>query len=525
MKYRFLYITAVLLVFLISGRVSAQQNNIELELYKIRQTFYNIGNFYIDTVNYSDLADDALKEVISKLDPHSSFIPADEVKAMNEQLEGNFDGIGVEFAIIKDTLTIQGVVPGGPSERVGIKAGDKILSVDGENIAGTGLTIARVHGYLRGAKGTKVSVGVLRNSESKLLSFEITRDKIPLNSVDAAYMMPGDIQYIKLGRFAATSYREIMQAILPSFGNLNGIILDLRGNGGGYLLAALQIANEFLNRGEVILYTEGRAMPRNDEYANGRGRLSRIPLAVLIDENSASASEIVAGAIQDWDRGVIIGRRSFGKGLVQRQFDLADGSQIRLTIARYHTPSGRVIQSPYIQGDAEGYYRQFYRRYENGEYLSKDSIHLPDSLKFYTMIKKRTVYGGGGIMPDIFVPADTSYFSDFYSSILRKGILVEFVNEYTDANRTDLLKGELTSSEFENCFTEEWNSALFDNLVAFAKGKGVEYHPESEYISRNEIIRQVNGLIIRNLFDMNGYFRYVNQFDPEIQRAIEEIAR
>lgn len=305
-----------------------------------------------------------------------------------------------------------------------------------------------------------------------LLDFIITRDKIPLNSVDAAYEIEPGILYIKLSRFAATSYQEIMKFILSQKGERNGIILDLRGNGGGYLVAALQIANEFLERGQLMLYTEGRTVRRMSEYANGRGLLANVPVAVLIDENSASASEIVSGAIQDWDRGTIIGRRSFGKGLVQQQFDLFDGSQLRLTVARYHTPSGRVIQSPYEQGKSEDYYKAFYERYAKGETFSRDSIHFPDSLKFKTLRLGRTVYGGGGIMPDIFIPADTSHYTPFFGEIVRKGLLSDFVNNYVDNNRAQLMKKYKTPDQFVASF--QVTPKLFDEFLALCKSKGVE---------------------------------------------------
>lgn len=526
MKSKLLAVLVTLLAAF--NTLSAQQKNlIDLQLVKLGQSFYNIGNYYIDTVDFTSLADGAMREILSRLDPHSTFIPASEVKAMNEQLEGNFDGIGVEFAIIRDTLTIQGVVHGGPSEKVGLRAGDKIVTVDGEEISGAGLTTVRVHKYLRGEKGTKVSVGILRRGADRVLNFIITRGKIPVNSVDASYMLPGDIRYIKLSRFAADSYKEIMTDLTPLLQQLKGIVLDLRGNGGGYILTALRIANEFLNKGELILYTEGRSMPRRDEFANGFGRLSKLPLAVLIDENSASASEIVAGAIQDWDRGLIIGRRSFGKGLVQRQFDLADGSQMRLTIARYHTPSGRVIQSPYREGDAAGYYRQFYERYSKGEYTSRDSIHLPDSLKFYTLVNKRVVYGNGGIMPDIFIPADTSYFSEFYSNVVRKGVIVDFVNEYTDKKRDELVKISSDSDEFANYMLTNtaFGDGLFEEFRGYALKRGISYDSERDGNSGNEIVKQLEGLILRNMFNMTAYFKHINRTDPEVQRAIAEIAR
>lgn len=502
------------------GIVDPKEQQLEEAVGKVGQTLFNINKYYLDTVNFKGISEELVKSIIAKLDPHSSYISAEDVKAMNEPLEGNFEGIGVEFALINDTLTIQATVPGGPSEKVGIKAGDKIVKVDGEIIAGTGLTIERVHKYLRGPKGTKVTVGVVRKgSDAQNIDFVITRDKIPLNSVDAAYEIEPGILYIKLSRFAATSYQEIMKFILTHQGERNGLILDLRGNGGGYLLAALQIANEFLDQGQLMLYTEGRTVRRMSEYANGRGLLTDIPVVVLIDENSASASEIVSGAIQDWDRGTIVGRRSFGKGLVQQQFDLFDGSQLRLTVARYHTPSGRVIQSPYEQGKAEDYYKAFYDRYEKGETFSKDSIHFPDSLKFKTLRLGRTVYGGGGIMPDLFIPADTSHYTPFFGEIVRKGLLADFVNSYVDNNREQLQKRYKTSSQFIDSF--DVTPKLFDQFLALCKGKGVEPVGQALEISGPELKKYIKAYIIRNLFDFNEYIRFLNTDDIEVEKALE----
>ena len=502
------------------GIVDPKEQQLEEAVGKVGQTLFNINKYYLDTVNFKGISEELVKSIIAKLDPHSSYISAEDVKAMNEPLEGNFDGIGVEFALINDTLTIQATVPGGPSEKVGIKAGDKIVKVDGEIIAGTGLTIERVHKYLRGPKGTKVAVEVVRKgSDAQNIDFVITRDKIPLNSVDAAYEIEPGILYIKLSRFAATSYQEIMKFILTHQGERNGLILDLRGNGGGYLLAALQIANEFLDQGQLMLYTEGRTVRRMSEYANGRGLLTDIPVVVLIDENSASASEIVSGAIQDWDRGTIVGRRSFGKGLVQQQFDLFDGSQLRLTVARYHTPSGRVIQSPYEQGKAEDYYKAFYDRYEKGETFSKDSIHFPDSLKFKTLRLGRTVYGGGGIMPDLFIPADTSHYTPFFGEIVRKGLLADFVNSYVDNNREQLQKRYKTSSQFIDSF--DVTPKLFDQFLALCKSKGVEPVGQALEISGPELKKYIKAYIIRNLFDFNEYIRFLNTDDTEVEKALE----
>lgn len=503
--------------------VGNSQNSLSDKVNKLGQTLFFINRLYLDTVNNDNLTDKALIAIMKELDPHSSYISAKDMKAMNEPLEGNFDGIGVEFALINDTLTINSTIPGGPSEKVGIKAGDKIIKVDDESIAGTNLTIERVHGYLRGPKGTKVKVEVMRRYVAEPLVFMITRDKIPLNSLDSYYMLDGDIAYLRLTRFAATSFKELLLALdeLPTFPK--GIILDFRGNPGGYLVAAIQIANEFLDNGELIVYTEGRTVRRMDEYANGNGLLKDVPVAVLIDENSASASEIVAGAIQDWDRGVIIGRRSFGKGLVQQQLPLQDGSALRLTVARYHTPSGRVIQSPYEQGKKDEYYKQTIERFNRGESFNRDSIHFPDSLKYKTLKLGRTVYGGGGIMPDIFIPQDTSYYTPFYGEILRKGLLTDYMNEYSDKNRDKILKKYNTFKEFEDKYVVP--DSEISAFLEYCAAKGVVPKEGDMEISGAEIRRYFKGLIIRSVYNFNNFIEFVNKEDAEIQRAVEELKK
>lgn len=503
--------------------VGSSQNSLSDKVNKLGQTLFFINRLYLDTVNNDNLTDKALIAIMKELDPHSSYISAKDMKAMNEPLEGNFDGIGVEFALINDTLTINSTIPGGPSEKVGIKAGDKIIKVDDESIAGTNLTIERVHGYLRGPKGTKVKVEVMRRYVAEPLVFMITRDKIPLNSLDSYYMLDGDIAYLRLTRFAATSFKELLLALdeLQTFPK--GIILDFRGNPGGYLVAAIQIANEFLDNGELIVYTEGRTVRRMDEYANGNGLLKDVPVAVLIDENSASASEIVAGAIQDWDRGVIIGRRSFGKGLVQQQLPLQDGSALRLTVARYHTPSGRVIQSPYEQGKKDEYYKQTIERFNRGESFNRDSIHFPDSLKYKTLKLGRTVYGGGGIMPDIFIPQDTSYYTPFYGEILRKGLLTDYMNEYSDKNREKILKKYNTFKEFEEKYVVP--DSEISAFLEYCAAKGVVPKEGDMEISGAEIRRYFKGLIIRSVYNFNNFIEFVNKEDAEIQRAVEELKK
>ena len=510
-------------ICLFAVNLNAQSAKASESITKLGQTYYYLDKLYLDTLNFGALTDKVLVSLIKELDPHSAYISAKDVKAMNEPLEGNFDGVGVEFALINDTLSIQNTIPGGPSEKVGIRAGDKIVSVDGEVIAGTGLSIERVHKYLRGVKGTKVKVGVKRKGVKDLIDFTITRDKIPINSLDASYIIDDGILYLKLSRFAATSYKEIMDAVLKQKERPKGVVLDLRGNSGGYLVAALQIANEFLSKGELILYTEGRNVDRMDEYATGSGRLRDLPVAVLIDENSASASEIVSGAIQDWDRGTIIGRRSFGKGLVQQQLPLPDGSLIRLTVARYHTPSGRVIQSPYEQGKTEEYYKQLFERYTRGEQFNKDSIQFPDSLKYKTLREGRTVYGGGGIMPDIFMPQDTSFYTPFYGKIVRAGVLTDFVNDYVDKNRETLKKDYPTVAIFEKNF--EVTDKIFNSFLALCKEKKIEPAEGQLETSGPELKKYIKAFILRSLFDFNSYIQYLNKSDDEVLKAVEVVRR
>lgn len=499
------------------------QSRLSEKVNKLGQTLYFINRLYLDTVNIDNLTDNALAAIMKELDPHSSYISAKDMQAMNEPLEGNFDGIGVEFALINDTLTINSTIPGGPSEKVGIRAGDKIVKVDDEVIAGTGLTIERVHGYLRGPKGTKVKVEVIRRDVSQPLVFLITRDKIPLNSIDSYYTIEGNIVYLRVTRFAATTYKEMLMALKELGVTPKGIVLDFRGNPGGYLVAAIQVANEFLDKDQLIVFTEGRTVQRMQENANGYGLLKNIPVAVLIDENSASASEIVAGAIQDWDRGVIIGRRSFGKGLVQQQIPLQDGSALRLTVSRYHTPSGRVIQSPYEQGKKDEYYQQLIERYNRGESFSKDSIHFPDSLKFKTLKQGRTVYGGGGIMPDIFIPQDTSYFSTFYNEIFRKSLLSDYMNEYSDKHRNEIL------AKYGTCknFVANYNvpDSEIDAFLQYCASKGTVPAEGDMEISGAEIRRYFKGLIIRSVFSFNNFIEFINATDPEILRAVEELKK
>ena len=490
---------------------------------KVKQTLFYLSNFYLDTVNVRKVTDETITKIMQQFDPHSVYITAKDVDEMEEPLVGNFDGIGVEYAIINDSLSVQSVIPGGPSEKVGLHAGDKIVKVNGEEICGTHLTTKRVLGYLRGDRGTKVNIAILRRGVSGEIDVTITRDKIPLNTVDAAYEISNGIMMIRISRFGAETYKEMIipvkQYISAHKGKLKGIILDLRGNPGGYLETALTIANEFLDKGQLILYTEGRAVKRTDDLANGDGILKNVPLALLIDESSASASEIVAGAIQDWDRGTIIGRRSFGKGLVQQEFPLQDGGRLRMTIARYHTPSGRVIQSPYENGEADKYYENVIKRYLSDERFNKDSIKINDSLKFKTLKKGRVVYGGGGIIPDVFMPVDTSFYSKSYIKCVNKGIMTDFVNIYTDNHRKEFDAQYKNMEQFAKNYKVP--DSYWNEFLAYSKAHGVEFTATDLKASGEEIRKNLKGLIIRALYGLDGYLKYDYSTDPEVQKALE----
>ncbi len=480
-----------------------------------------INYAYVDSTNENELVEDAIVAVLKELDPHSVYIPEEELKKMNEPLVGNFEGIGIQFNILHDTLMVVSPISGGPSEKVGITAGDKIIEVDGVGIAGIGLQNSDVQDKLRGKKGTKVVVGIKRRTVKEILHFTITRDMIPIYSVDASYMATNEIGYIKINRFANNTDEEFKEGLNKLLAqNMKHLIIDLTGNGGGYLKTAIQLADEVLDDKKLIVYTEGTKNPKQEYYTTSKGGFEKGKLVILIDEGSASASEIVSGAIQDYDRGLIIGRRSFGKGLVQKPFTLPDGSAVRLTVARYYTPSGRCIQRPYDDGKEE-YYKEFSRRYKNGEYMNEDSIALPDSLKFKTINSQRTVYGGGGIMPDIFVPIDTSLYSDYFGKVNRKGLFNDFVLIYLDSHRKDLLTNYSDITIFKNSFDAE--KEVFDNFIAYADSNEVEKNEEQINISKKLILVRLKALIARNLWDTSAYFEIANELNNDYLKAIEEI--
>ncbi len=472
---------------------------------------------YVDTVNEKKLVEDAIIGMFEKLDPHSVYIPKEELQKMNEPLEGSFEGVGIQFNILHDTLVVVTPISGGPSEKVGIMPGDKIIKVEGKNIAGIGLKNSDVQKLLRGKKGTKVHVSILRRGEKKLLDFTIVRDKIPIFSVDASYMIDDKTGYIKVNRFAKETVSELHAAFekLKSK-NMQNLILDLQGNGGGYLKTAIDMADEFLSEGKLIVYTQGRVQPRSNYYATAKGEMEKGKLIILIDEGSASASEIVSGAMQDHDRALIVGRRSFGKGLVQKPFGLPDSSAIRLTTARYYTPSGRCIQRSY-KGGKKDYYNDLMNRYKHGELTNKDSIHFPDSLKYQTD-HKRTVYGGGGIMPDVFVPLDTTKVGDYFSKIRRKGIMYEFTLTYLDGHRKKLL---LEYPTFEN-FNKNFNpDDVINKLVEFAAKKDIEKDEKQIEESKELLAINLKALLARNLYNNSAFYQIINQLNDSYLKAIE----
>ncbi len=487
---------------------------------KITGLIYLVNSFYVDTLNMPEFTDDVIASMLKELDPHSAYIKAKDVKRANESLEGSFEGVGLTFQLYKDTILVVGPIPGGPSDKVGIMAGDQIITVDGEEAYGKDIDNQWVMDHLRGKKGTQVVVGIYRKGNDGLIEYEITRDKIPINSLDAAFMLNKNTGYIKLNRFARQSLDEFNEAatMLKKEG-MENLILDLRSNTGGYLGTAMSIADEFLPNGKMIVYTEGTHQPRQELKATSAGKFEDGKLVVLINEGSASASEIVSGAIQDWDRGIIIGRRSFGKGLVQRPFPLGDGSQVRLTVARYYTPSGRCIQKPYDDG-VEEYYKDMQKRMEHGETFHADSIHFPDSLKYKTKAG-RTVYGGGGIMSDIFIPMDTIRYNDLYTSLVRKGVINGFVNDYLSENRETLTQTYPDLDSYIDGFTLSDDD--FNTFMENAEAKKIEYTSEELDPNIDFLKLQLKALIGRNIYETGDYFEITWTMDPEINKALEVI--
>lgn len=518
---KYFVLTAVLVAISFMLTVPANSQVLSEGTFKLARTFGLVEAFYVDTANMDMLTEKAIVEVLKNLDPHSTYISAKDVKEMNEPLTGNFDGIGVQFNLLRDTIIIIEPITGGPSEKVGIRAGDRILSIDSEKVTGIKLTTAGVRKRLMGPKGSKVNVSVLRRGLSAPMEFTIVRDKIPIYSLDASYMLDDKTGYIRLNKFAATTEKEFMEAIEKlKLKNMENLVLDLRGNGGGYMLAATAIAEKFFTDQKLLVFLKGRKTPRQDYKSSGDGSLASTRVVVLTDEGSASASEILAGALQDWDRGIVVGRRTFGKGLVQNGFYLTDGSMIRLTIARYYTPTGRSIQRPYEEG-YDKYMESFMKRLDNGELLYADSIKMPDSLKFQTLVNQRTVYGGGGIMPDVFVALDTSYSTQYFSRLLAKNVFNTFALEYFDMNR-DMLTS--TYKEFDD-FQKEFliTPEMIQSFIQKGESEGVKFNEEQFNKSREEILLILKGILATNIWETNEYFQVINQNDKAIAEALKII--
>ena len=493
-----------------SGVINASSN-------KLNALLRIIDDQYVDTVNMADLIEEAMPQILGELDPHSSYIAAKDMEEMTADLRGSFSGIGIQFTIQQDTIHINNVIAGGPSEKVGLMAGDRIVEVDDSAFVGKIVTNNEAMKKLKGPKGSEVKLGIFRHGEKEILHFTIIRGDIPVKSVDAAYMLNEKFGYIKINKFGETTYPEMLISLAKLHQeSCKGIVIDLRGNTGGYMGAAVQMVNEFLPKGQLIVYTEGRKAARENYFSNGTGSSQDIPVIVLVDEGSASASEIFAGAIQDNDRGTVIGRRSFGKGLVQQPIEFSDGSSIRLTIARYHTPSGRCIQKPYNKGKDENYEMDILTRYEHGEFFSQDSIKQDESHIYYTALG-RPVYGGGGIMPDIFVPQDTTGVTSYFSMAVNRGLILQFAFQYTDQNRQTLQKYD--SSESLLKYLKKQN--ILEKFANFAESKGLKRRNILMYKSQKLFERNLYGNIIYNMLDMEDYLKYLNQLDPTVLKAME----
>ena len=514
---------SLLLAFAVMLTLGAIAERIPSSISKLLNAEYAIKSCYVDSVDENKLVEDAIIGMLEKLDPHSQFTTAKETQELEEPLQGEFSGIGIQFNLKQDTLYVIQTIPNGPSERVGMLPGDRIIYVNDTTIAGVKIKNTDIQKKLRGKKGTKVTVKVKRGNNPELITFVITRDKIPLHSVDAAYMLDEKTGYIKISSFGAKTYNEMIDKLhLLKKQGMRQLVVDLSDNGGGYMDAAIQMVNEFLDDGQLIVYTEGLNQSRAEAKANGRGEFKDMKLVVIMSQYSASASEIFAGAIQDWDRGLVLGRRSFGKGLVQRPFKFEDGSMMRLTVARYHTPSGRCIQKPYVKGDKKGYDADLLTRYNAGEYYNIDSIQFNDSLKYTSLKNHRVVYGGGGIMPDVFVPVDTTEYSKYYRDMLAKGVIYQFALDYVDKNRKALKSSYPNVEKFDQFF-----SLSDDDMQAFiaAGEKEKVVFNEEQYATSKEVFKcYLKGLIARDLYTEDNAFNIiVNHRNRDLQEALRLI--
>lgn len=488
---------------------------------KLNALLHIIDEQYVDTVSMFNLVEEAMPQILSELDPHSSYIPAKDLEAVNSDLKGSFSGIGVQFTIQDDTIHINSVIQGGPSEKVGLLAGDRIVEVDDSSFVGKIVTNSEAMRRLKGEKGSKVKLGIYRPGEKEILHFTVVRGDIPVKSIDAAYMINDKFGYVKVNKFGETTYPELLVALAQlSQANCKGMIIDLRGNTGGYMAAAIQMVNEFLPNNKLIVYTEGRKSPRENYTSNGTGSSQTMPLIVLMDEGSASASEIFAGAIQDNDRGTIIGRRSFGKGLVQQPIEFSDGSAIRLTIARYYTPSGRCIQKPYEKGNDAEYEMDIITRYEHGEFFSADSIKQNIKEIYHTSLG-RTVYGGGGIMPDIFVPQDTTGMTSYYRMAATRGLIIRYTLDYTDKNRNKLK--EYDTPQKMEAYLKTQN--LLEKFAEYAEKKGLKRRNILMYKSKQLFEESLYGNIIYNMLGIEAYITYSNLTDKTVQKALEVLEK
>lgn len=517
----------VICLALLPSLTYAQRINLsdDSPLRKLHIAEMAINNLYVDSVDEQKLVEDGIRGMLEKLDPHSSYTTAKQTKEMTESLQGSFEGIGVQFNMVEDTLLVIQPVTNGPSEKVGIVAGDRIVTVNDTAIAGVKMSKEEIMRRLRGKKGTKVNLGIIRRGIADKLKFVVTRDKIPVKTIDAIYMIRPTVGYIRIGSFGATTYNEFMTGVdsLKKAG-MKDLILDLQENGGGYMQAAVMIANEFLQRNDLIVYTEGRSAPRQEFRAQGNGRLLEGKIYALVNEYSASASEIVTGALQDQDRGIIVGRRTFGKGLVQRPIDFPDGSMIRLTIAHYYTPSGRCIQKPYVKGESKEYAEDIEKRFKHGELYSADSIHFVDSLKCYTLRKHRTVYGGGGIMPDYFVPLDTTQYTKFHRQLAAKSIIINANLRYVDNHRKQLRKQYPTFELFKSQF--EVPQKMIDDLLAEAEKEKVKPKDDEELqMTIPRLKLQLKALVARDLWDMSEYFAVMNDGSDVVKKALELVEK
>ena len=529
-QYRYFptFLTSLLLLLASTSWSFAQSRQNESDIYvtqirKLQMAQLAVTQLYVDSVNQKKLVEDAIKGMLDKLDPHSSYSNPEETKKMNEPLEGNFEGIGVQFNILTDTLVVVQTIKKGPSEKVGILNGDRIVSVDGRAIAGVKMPQDSIVKLLRGPKGTKVRLGVVRRGATGVLYFVVTRDKIPMNTVEATYMIAPEVGYIRFDRFGATTGDEVEKALqtLKKQG-MKDLILDLQSNGGGYLGAAVDVASQFLRPGSLVVYTQGRNQPKQVLKAEGGGLFRQGRVVVLVDEFSASAAEIVTGALQDHDRALVVGRRTFGKGLVQRPIDLPDGSMIRLTTSHYYTPSGRCIQKPYEKGKKEEYAQDLEQRYTHGELLHKDSIRLDSSQVYHTLIDNRIVYGGGGVMPDVFVPIDTAQITKFHIALRRNNLINEATLRYIDNHRKALRQQYKTFDLFERDFIVP--KSLIDEIVAAAKAKKITPKDDKELAETTEDLRfSLKSIFINGLFESSDFYQFVNQKNNIVQEALKQL--